>query len=1067
MSKKALVSAILALAALALAAVLFACAQTPTSVPVRTFERAQRMDVVCLKVLDPLTGNPVVPEPRRQEECIPVPPNLNGGNLENQLYALVTQSSRGEIAVVNLSAGFLVDQRRATPGINFLPVGKLPTDIAVTPDGVMAFVGASEPNKSAIYGLPTRRILGDTTGARPADPDGPVTLASWPVCALPQKPGALTVVPRRRDPQALPDAGAAVDVADYELVAVLPGDQLSTAKIVTIDPRPFLRGANLEPADAGDSGAALPVLRPGSLDPCPITSAIELVGQSALPATVEPGPKWSDGVPYVDGGVNLACDRPRAGGCSRPACCGADATLDGGTDAEAGAQAADSGAGCTDETDAGGPALDIGVLDGPRLVAAARDDQILYVADADQPLVHVVDLSTPGAPRELPPLVATSIANPTRAVSIRELAVSPPTRDFKRYLYAVDREEGSILVYDITDPGSASREPMRRPHTELNPFQPEDRIAFSSPVVAVSFARHDYPLHQINGIPTPDAKTGVLCNPNPNLPSPDAPNEFGSYYRANSGDPDYALDPKRLRGIFAFATLANGQVVAIDVDDWDAPCRRPGFLGVGEPPRADLTKPPPSSLAVPQPAPSSSTDYDPYHAPVTPPSSVSNEIFFPVSAPHRMRSDSLLVSGTGGGLHVPRVEGTPTLNANGVPLAFSGPGAERTPLLLPTSPTDLPPPRLQSDGTGSLVGSLGVSFAYEVPDVHFDQDWTLSYEGKLPGFVGLSAVVKTEQEQATGTLGAYDSLVLAQPEARFCARGVEDWSQGGERAGRITAELASTGVPAPAGLDRQIVDYVQLTEDLLDPNDPYWTNTSDPGACWGELPPGAARYNACAATYGAASDQSPERDFPILEAYDDRVVVGRFIKAEDGTRRVVYKDPTNAVYLKLMRCCFHHQVKFAVRTAGVWSLVGNAPGGRPGVGFLSHMVADAAGRCVPSCDARQALLNGRAPAIPGTGANIAPDRNSPIALRTPMFSFWMLNGFASATAPTRDTTYTFRTRGQFTPLTVNVAANTFQVNPQSMRFIETLGQIAVVDAASQGLVLIDLGGVAVARAPYF
>ena len=37
----------------------------------------------------------------------------------------------------------------------------------------------------------------------------------------------------------------------------------------------------------------------------------------------------------------------------------------------------------------------------------------------------------------------------------------------------------------------------------------------------------------------------------------------------------------------------------------------------------------------------------------------------------------------------------------------------------------------------------------------------------------------------------------------------------------------------------------------------------------------------------------------------------------------------------------------------------------------------------------------------------------------------------------------------------------------TVRFIESLGQIAVVDGASQGLVLIDLAGVRIARAPYF
>jgi hypothetical protein len=36
-----------------------------------------------------------------------------------------------------------------------------------------------------------------------------------------------------------------------------------------------------------------------------------------------------------------------------------------------------------------------------------------------------------------------------------------------------------------------------------------------------------------------------------------------------------------------------------------------------------------------------------------------------------------------------------------------------------------------------------------------------------------------------------------------------------------------------------------------------------------------------------------------------------------------------------------------------------------------------------------------------------------------------------------------------------------------MKFIETLGQLAVVDASSQGLVLVDLSTVGIAHDPYF
>jgi len=90
-------------------------------------------------------------------------------------------------------------------------------------------------------------------------------------------------------------------------------------------------------------------------------------------------------------------------------------------------------------------------------------------------------------------------------------------------------------------------------------------------------------------------------------------------------------------------------------------------------------------------------------------------------------------------------------------------------------------------------------------------------------------------------------------------------------------------------------------------------------------------------------------------------------------------------------------------------------------------------------------------------------------MRNPAFSFFIQEGHQDAKAmrPTRDMAFRFQTRGQFQPLVVNLAATTTGVNPQSMRFIESLGQIAVVDGASQGLVLIDLAGVTIARAPYF
>jgi hypothetical protein len=59
-------------------------------------------------------------------------------------------------------------------------------------------------------------------------------------------------------------------------------------------------------------------------------------------------------------------------------------------------------------------------------------------------------------------------------------------------------------------------------------------------------------------------------------------------------------------------------------------------------------------------------------------------------------------------------------------------------------------------------------------------------------------------------------------------------------------------------------------------------------------------------------------------------------------------------------------------------------------------------------------------------------------------------------------------RGGFNPLTVSITGNTnTAVSPQSMRFIESFGQLAVIDGELQGLVLIDLNTLAFAHAPYY
>jgi hypothetical protein len=135
-------------------------------------------------------------------------------------------------------------------------------------------------------------------------------------------------------------------------------------------------------------------------------------------------------------------------------------------------------------------------------------------------------------------------------------------------------------------------------------------------------------------------------------------------------------------------------------------------------------------------------------------------------------------------------------------------------------------------------------------------------------------------------------------------------------------------------------------------------------------------------------------------------------------------------------------------------------------------------------------LNGRAPPVPRpfvpgetgdagvvastcTGGTIPSiTRDNVLAMRNPMFSFFVWNGQnvnegCADAPPARDMAWTFSTRGSFSPLLVNIAGATTNVSPQTMRFIDSLGQLAVIDGASQGLVLINLDTIAEAHAPYF
>jgi hypothetical protein len=583
-------------------------------------------------------------------------------------------------------------------------------------------------------------------------------------------------------------------------------------------------------------------------------------------------------------------------------------------------------------------------------------------------------------------------------------------------------------------------------------------------------------------------------------------------------------------------------------------------------------------LAIPQPdAGPDGSLLDPYAAPFTEPQgglgtpATTQESFFPVSAPNRTRSSFLLRNDPSAGNHAPNLIGAPQLtDENGAPVS-SMQGAVG-PVLLPTvlppgfidpslisNPTDPPyQQKILVDASTTpgpkAVASAGVRLSFDDPTVSADQDWSVTYEGVLPSVNPVAA----DMQRATDA-GAFQTLTLtigqqvpnpSVPEAGlpaagqgpgFCERGVEDWDIGQARANEALATMADAGLPQPPSLTQWTADYVEIVDDILPQGDTYW-NT--PQECWqglkeGEAPLPAghgmlqsvsdggkldpqqladARYTACSQAFGSAgtADSNLARDLPILKAYDDHLVVGRFywpVEPENTRNRIIVgQDPGNVPSLKFVSCCFHNQAQFKVRTGGEWVAAGQ------NAGLLHHVVAGppemdpisgtTGRRCVLSCDPHDVLLNARSFDVPwadipwgvasgadggveaGADGGFHPSvacsmppadagafeigRNNPLAMHNPYFSYvtWMGCGVPATkfdhTLTPRGYTWKVQVRGGFSPLVMSLTGGTLaSISPQSMLYIQPLGYLAVIDGLSQGLVLLDLSSLQFAHSPYF
>ncbi len=118
----------------------FACQDNPPDTTISQFDRPQDVAFVCYEYV--------------KGETLPLECCRTKGVANNErcpgfiptasLYAFVTQTTPGEVAVVDLAGQGIVDQEASIPYNSFIPVGGQPSDIAATQDGSKVYTANYE-----------------------------------------------------------------------------------------------------------------------------------------------------------------------------------------------------------------------------------------------------------------------------------------------------------------------------------------------------------------------------------------------------------------------------------------------------------------------------------------------------------------------------------------------------------------------------------------------------------------------------------------------------------------------------------------------------------------------------------------------------------------------------------------------------------------------------------------------------------------------------------------------------------------------------------------------------------
>jgi hypothetical protein len=152
---------------------LLACGSTPTVIPARNLERPTDMGMVCL-AFDPTSGqlsgqpmNACHPTGKKED---PIQESSSSPRVRGT-FAFVSNTARGEMAVVDLDQGRLIDLDPVVFGFNMVQVGSLPESLSASPDGCWV---ASANRVSCDIGLvdPARLLSPLFAGSTPSTKAG-------------------------------------------------------------------------------------------------------------------------------------------------------------------------------------------------------------------------------------------------------------------------------------------------------------------------------------------------------------------------------------------------------------------------------------------------------------------------------------------------------------------------------------------------------------------------------------------------------------------------------------------------------------------------------------------------------------------------------------------------------------------------------------------------------------------------------------------------------------------------------------------------------------------------------